>query len=564
MQKFLSSSQYLNLKKKYEKEYFKLGGEYAWYDGDKIVKRSASNIAEYFKNKKVTITETTEDDDGETHVKIKVKTFYQIWSEDPKMKEYNEVVFNCDKNNVKNYQFNLFNGFAIEKYQHKENVNLKSLNKKLCKINDHIASLCNYNESHVNLVKWYMAHMLKKPHELPPMCLVFISKEGVGKDLFSELNENLIGDKYTFNVDKLDSIVGKFNTTMGGKILGVINETDPLDSSQRRDNIKFVISAKKLNIEGKHKDPVKTLNYCRLMFFANRYCAFPVEKGSRRPYVINCSDKYLPENIGAEANKKHFTELADIISDKDVQKLFYEELMKIDVDNFNFKEIEKSELHKILEDSAKPPLVDFITELIYKQTDNSKYVIHTIELLEKYTEYLRKRNMKFECSQKNFNVELQQVFKVEKFASNGRQKFRFNIQLVKDILLKEYKIDVTNQDDDNDFEEEETVQNMFVDTKDKAQYRVEEIISLKDKIEVLEDVNEDALSYIKKLEKYIEYLENKKEVNKMPSIDDDNKNKNSNKSKELTQISDTIFVDPKTNQEYEVEDMSLDDDDLLL
>jgi phage/plasmid-associated DNA primase len=161
---------------------------------------------------------------------------------------------------------------------------------KLAKLNEHIASLCNYNESHIKLVKWFIAHMIKKPHELPPFCLVFISKEGVGKDIFYDLIENLLGEKYTFNVDKLDSIVGKFNATMGGKIFGVVNETDPIDSAQRRDNIKFAVSAKKLNIEGKHKDPVKTKNYCRLTFFANRFCAFPVEKGARRPFVINCSE----------------------------------------------------------------------------------------------------------------------------------------------------------------------------------------------------------------------------------------------------------------------------------
>ena len=467
MQKFLKSKEYQTLKTKYEKEYFKLGGDYVWYDGDKIEKRSASKVAEYFKNKKVTITEVTEDDDGESHVKMKSKTFYQVWSEDPKMKEYNEVVFNCDLKNVEDYQFNLFDGFAIQKYEQQKKINHKILKTKLDKVNEHISSLCNYNESHTKLVKWYIAHMIKKPHELPPMCLVFISKEGVGKDLFFDLIDNLLGDKYTFNVDKLDSIVGKFNSTMGGKLLGVINETDPQDSSQRRDNIKFVISAKKLLIEGKHKDPVKTMNYCRLIFFANRFCAFPIEKGSRRPYVIKCSEKYIVENFGAEANKKHFDELANIINDKDVQKLFYEELMKIDIDNFNFKEIEKSKLHQILEDSAIPPLVDFMTQLVYSCAEK-KFVIHTVKLLQQYSEFLKKRNMKFECSQKNFNVDLQQIFKIEKYQSNGSPKFRFDIETIKSILLKEYKIDVTKKDDDDDEEDEEDNKNYEngVDKKD--------------------------------------------------------------------------------------------------
>ena len=454
MQKFLKSKEYLILKTKYEKEYFKLGGDYVWYDGDKIEKRSPSKMAEYFKNKKVTITEVTENDDGESHAKIKSKTFYQVWSEDPKMKEYNEVVFNCDLKNVKDYQFNLFDGFAIQKYEQQQKVNQKNLKNKLDKLNDHISSLCNYNESHVKLVKWYLAHMLKKPHDLPPMCLVFISKEGVGKDLFFDIIDNLLGDKYTFNLDGLEKVVGKFNSTLGGKILGVINEANPIDSKERRDNIKYLITAKKLYIEGKHKDAVKTANYCRLIFFSNRFCAFPVEKGSRRPYVIKCSEKYLPENIGAEANKKHFDPLLDIVKDKDVLKLFYEELMTIDIDNFNFREVEKSELHKILEDSAIPPLADFVTQIVYA-CPKKMFTEHTVKLLEQYTDFLKKRNMKFECSQKNFNVDLQEIFKVVKYQSNGSPKFRFDIETIKNILLKEYKIDVTKKDDDDDDDEDD-------------------------------------------------------------------------------------------------------------
>jgi len=522
MQKFLKSSEYLKLKTKYEATHFKLGGDYVRYDGDKIEIKSAAKTAEYFKNKKVVITETTEDDDGESHIKMKSKTFYQIWSEDPKMKEFEEVVFNCDTKSVKDYQFNLFDGFAIEKYKYDKNANINNLKIKLEKINDHIASLCNYNKSHVNLVKWYMAHMLKKPHELPAMCLVFISKEGVGKDLFAEMNENLLGDKYTFNVDKLDSIVGKFNTTMAAKILGVVNETDPVDCSQRRDNIKFVISAKKLYIEGKYKDPVKTLNYCRLMFFANRYCAFPVEKGSRRPYVIHCSDKYLSENIGADANKKHFTELANIINDRDVLKLFYEELMKIDVENFNFKEIEKSELHKILEDSAKPPLVEFVTEIICQHSKKKEFRCYTTDLLASYTEFLKKRNMRFECSQKNFNVDLQQTFKVAKRGSMGRPKFIFDIEEIKKILLKEYKIDVDkeeeDEDDEDDDDEKDEVEKTDLSVKATLDEQIEHYTKLlkdlkQQKLEELENKMKERIISNKKIvpkkgfDKYVKHKE---------------------------------------------------------
>ena len=36
MEKFFKSQQYKDMKVKYKREYFKVGGEYAWYDGNKI------------------------------------------------------------------------------------------------------------------------------------------------------------------------------------------------------------------------------------------------------------------------------------------------------------------------------------------------------------------------------------------------------------------------------------------------------------------------------------------------------------------------------------------------
>jgi hypothetical protein len=557
MQRFLNSKSYGALKTKYEKEYFKLGGEYAWYDGDKIVIKSTAKIAEHFKNKKVEISEEKENSEGEITVVKKTKTFYQVWSEDPKMKEYNEVIFNCNQQQVKPYQFNLFDGFHIEKYQlPKKPKPLAENQKGLDAINEHFKSLCNYNEEHVSLVKWFIAHMLKKPHELPPICLVFISKEGVGKDLLFDFIENMMGDKYTFNVDKLDKIVGKFNSTMGGKILGVINETDPVDTTQRRDNIKYVITAKKMLIEGKHKDAVRSNNYCRLMFFSNRLTAFPIEKGSRRPYIIYTSEKYLPEKIGAIKNKKHFDALAKVIADPEVQKMFYDELMKIDVEKFNFKEVNKSELQKILEEASKPVLAEFMSEFVYDHFEAKQYSVSTTLLLEQYTTFLKKRNMKFECSQKNFNTELQHCFKVIKFESCGRNKFKIDIQLVKDILLKEFKITVSKKDG-------ETEKSMFdngVDKSDKAvTVRAEEHKELQNRYhrsqennEALQEELERAMKYIRELEKRVSDNEEKETVTPI-------KKSKSNEVK-YTVIAEGVVLNNETGEEQEVTDELIDDD----
>jgi len=573
--KFLSSKMYLEKKEEYEKEHFKIGGAYAWYDGDKITNRSIAGTKEWFKNKTVIVN--VGDDEGEMR-KIE-KSFYDIWSEDPNMREYDEVVFDCDVKNVKKNQFNLFGGFAVEKLKYSDNVNKKELELKLAIINEHIASLCNYNEEHIKLVKWYIAQMIKNPAEPPPICLIFISSEGVGKDLIFEFIDFLLGDKYTFNVDKIDSIAGRFNSMLGGKIFGVVNESNPVENKTREDNIKYLVTTKNFMLEGKYKDAVKTKNYTRFMFFTNRLNGFPLDEGARRPKIMNCSDKYTEKKIGPEANKKHFDELRIVMKEKDVQKRFYEELMEIDIENFNFKQTEKSELQQILEVSSRPPIVEFMAETIYGYK-KLKYTIKKTTLLEKYTSFLLKRNMKYECNMKTFTVELQHKFKAEEFESGGYWKYRLFTDQVKDILLKEYKIDLAKKqtdkddndedDDDDDDDEKEFKPNYFIKENDKAEYiRVEEhkkmldnvkkeleksnifIEQLKEQIE--EQKKKENVSIDEQLEHYKKIVRDleKKRIFELNQISNKNQQKEWDQE-DLKKTGKNIYIDKTTKKIYKV------------
>ncbi len=141
---FLQDKQYKSMKKSYEKEYFKLFGSYCWYDGDKLTHKSKTDIDEYFKNKKITVDyieeQTTKKGTTISTSKSITKTFYQIWSEDPDMKEYKEVIFDCDVEKVKPYQFNMFRGFTHFDDNKPEKVDLSL-------IFEHIRSLVDYKDA---------------------------------------------------------------------------------------------------------------------------------------------------------------------------------------------------------------------------------------------------------------------------------------------------------------------------------------------------------------------------------------------------------------------------------
>jgi len=454
MESFLNSEEYKTLKAKYEKEYFKLFGEYCWYDGDKIEKKSASNIKEYFKNKKVNI-EYVEEQITKKGTKTSItrnmsKSFYDIWSEDPEMKEYKEIIFNCDVEKVKEHQFNLFTGF-----NHLENI--KDENVDLYPVFEHIKTLTNYNNEHYEYFINWLAQLVQQPHILPHTAIIIISEEGIGKDIFNTFLESVLNEKYTSNTEKLELICGKFNTILGGKLLMTINETNPVDSRERIENIKYLITAEKIMIEGKHKEPIKTTNYCRFIFFSNRLFAFPVEEGSRRPVIFNASSKYLKDNIGIEENKKYFTNLIKVFKDKRYQKAFLNFLLNRDISKFNPQNIVKSELHKTLEENSVSPIVGFLANLCNKNInqEGKNIRILTKEALKSFSEYMRDNNYKFDYSQAKFNVELETKYNIRKLKTGGNQYFEFDILNLKKMLESKYNYDFSKKenieiDDDDD------------------------------------------------------------------------------------------------------------------
>jgi hypothetical protein len=79
----------------------------------------------------------------------------------------------------------------------------------------------------------YLAQLVQQPHILPHTTLIFISEEGVGKDIFATFLGEVIGEKYTHNTEKLEQVCGRFNTVLGGKLMMVINETNPVESRER-------------------------------------------------------------------------------------------------------------------------------------------------------------------------------------------------------------------------------------------------------------------------------------------------------------------------------------------
>jgi len=270
----------------------------------------------------------------------------------------------------------------------------------------------------------------------------------------------------------------------------VLNETNPIESAQRQENIKAMITAKTLVLEEKYKTPVKCSSFVRFIFFSNREFAFPIESGSRRPNIIKSSGKYLPDNYGIKESAKHFTKLAKKFYNKDFQYAVLRYLLKRDISKFKPRVFEKSELHKSLEELSVHPLINFMAERIVKPSIERKEKMYSrcsTSFLKEYQEYLPS-SFKFDVTPKKFIAEMKRLFNATTKKSSVTHilvdieytrklltdKYNFNFNVDEDSFSKSFNIKETKKEknDEVDIKKYE----FQISEKDKEIERLKKII----------------------------------------------------------------------------------------
>lgn len=490
----LKSEEYKTMKQLYEKKYFKLFGKYCKYTKEKVEEKTVSEMTEYFKNKKVVsqivMEETTKKGDKITKTKTVSENFYKVWSHDPDMLEYEEITFDCDVKNVPYTTYNLFKGFGhqFSKLPPKD-IDLKP-------IFEHFRSLVDYNEFNFNYVLNWLAHIVQCPEALPDTTLIFISKEGIGKDLFYKLIASSLGNNYCGVTDKLEKIVGNFNGAIAGKMFFACNETNPIESAQRIENIKSLITASELYIEEKYKNAVKCKNFCRMVFFSNNLFAFPCDENSRRPVIFNCSEKYLPQTIGVEASKDYFENLSNIIKNKDYQHAFLRFLNERDISQWNPKLFERSKLHHTLIEASVKPIVQYLASLVIENENNEALKVITSDSLNDFGFFLKNNGYRYDYTPKKYRAELIMDYNIT-VKKSGVEFFIFNIPELKKLLTVKYKYKFEKEQEQEEEEEEQTPnkvspldQGITEDFKDKRIKELEaEVALLKKQLNLQQNIN---------------------------------------------------------------------------
>lgn len=341
------------------------------------------------------------------------------WWKDTSVKKYDKFVFIPDVDEVcPYYYYNLFQGFAIDKYP------ICSTNANLEVIMYHINNVLGNGDkpSADFILQWY-AHILmgKKTN----VCIMQQGIEGGGKTLmYDKFAENIIGKKYTFTTSKpAEQLFGRFNDHLGNKIIVKIEE-GTAELRSHMDKFKDMITGIELPIEAKFAKTVTLQNNINPVICTNNFNILSVSTNDRRFAIFETN----PEHVG---NVQYFDRLGDALDDMETMSAFAN-MLRTDVyiPKYNFqKSRPKTRIYKRLVQTNISNVFQFIKSYDYEwrtYRGETYAIIKRSKLYSDYKSYTLEN--KFEC------------YNLNAFENKLTENPKYGIVLVKYANCPSYKI----------------------------------------------------------------------------------------------------------------------------
>ena len=326
-------------------------------------------------------------------LKINNKKFVHYWMESDSMNRYSEIKFMPKSCNDKKI-LNLFTGFKYENYKKKKDYD----ENNIIHFKNHLNYICDGNDKIVNHIIHYIAHIIQKPFRKTECVIVLYScVEGIGKNSFCDLL-NKIFENYVGEIKNIDTIENKFNSDLACKLL-VIGDEIKGKAHGVADQLKNLITQKKIRIEYKGKEPVLLDDYTNYIFTTNNEFIFKITENDRRYMLIECPL--------IKKDKKYFDDYYEKINDDEyVTDIFYY-LNNLDLSNYDPREIPLNDYKKRNILMNLPAYIQMIRQN-YDDFCEHRYSIK--ELYPVAVEYAKKNKLVYSFSIKMMALDYKKFF----------------------------------------------------------------------------------------------------------------------------------------------------------
>jgi hypothetical protein len=270
-----------------------------------------------------------------THEETK-KSFISAWLGDSKIKcckEINFLPYNGHQQRItkSQYYYNLFTGYSPY-------INIPFTNEETDKTLTQFMrigrELCGGNQEHFEYVLHYFAHMIQKPAERIPICIVIKGNQGVGKNVWLNAIGNLLNNESYISTSNPEDIFGKYAEGAQHKLLVNLNECEGRDTFDLEGKIKSFITDPTLIINAKYQRPITINNYGRLIIFSNKGTPIPIDvkSGDRRYVVFQTTDEMLK----IQHKDQYWSRAVESFKKPEFVARLYDYFNTLDINDYNF------------------------------------------------------------------------------------------------------------------------------------------------------------------------------------------------------------------------------------
>lgn len=417
------------------------------------------------------------------HLKSSIKTFVKEeeietlfikeWINDDKLRLYNNMDFipyNGTRNindKTKSETFNLFNGYN-------SNINLtldetydeEKREKILKPFLDLLYQMVGAEDKSFKYMTNYLAHLIQKPNERIPICIIFKSKQGIGKNLTFDTIGSLIGKHHYITSSNPKDFFGDYAEGFYRKLLVNMNECEGKETFDFEGKIKSFITEDTITLNPKFVRQTTISNFARTIIFTNKPNPVPIDVRSkdRRFVVFKSTEEYLKSMYG----ELFWSKLVEHLKKPVFIKVLYDYLNNIDISKIKWKE--ERPITQAYLDMCKQYvpieclfLEDWIENKLYLNNKNilvdddsdsdsdsmidekkifdSRFEIKTVKFYQQYVDYCKKcgfiNDKSFQPNISKFTSRLIDLeLSILKTSTSVTSVFRFNPKNIYDIMIK--------------------------------------------------------------------------------------------------------------------------------
>jgi hypothetical protein len=294
-----------------------------YYDNDNKVIAYKKDM---FIQKYEDITYEYTDEEGQ----IKIDAFIYKWIKDSKKRRYSSVVWRpssvIHQPSVPAGAYNLWKGFEVEKIEPDGGDYTEQVNTIL----NHFKYLVNHtddsNEETKAFYKYFLnwnARLYQYPSFKSEVCIGLKSLiQGAGKTTMFDLHTAIMGRNLTAKIENPErDMFGDFNALLSNRIFILLEECDANVMTKYNKRFLDAITATVDNVNGKNKELDTKESYTNYMAVWNTY-GLKVPKEDRRTWCMEICAEQAP-------SRAYFIKLFEAIKNPQVQRAFYDYLMKV-------------------------------------------------------------------------------------------------------------------------------------------------------------------------------------------------------------------------------------------